>query len=95
MTSLSKKSLPRVPFLRVKDTRVDGKQGTCVVAVTNLLNCWASYEEGAEPCKGLENELKDCMMVSASAKRRGKPQRLNVNYHPNRLLKKINPPPHD
>lgn len=85
------KRLPQVPYLKVKDTRIGQRQGTCAVALTSLLTCWASNGEGANACKQLELELKQCMAGHKHVKQK----RSTVNYHSNRLLSKVNPKPHD
>lgn len=95
---MTKKQLPQVPSLKTKPSRfgrggaaTSQSNGSCVGVLSNLLNCWASYAEGAAQCVALEQAVKDCMTNRVHGRKRTD----SMGRDSARLLPKINPKAHD
>lgn len=67
----------------------EGSSGTCLPVLINMLNCWASYTEGAPQCARFVDDLKSCMATTKT----GTPKREWHDF--TKYLSKINPKPHD
>lgn len=71
---------------------------SCMPALVNMLNCWASYAEGAPQCTAAVDDLKACMakraaLQTGSRSSKAKVRREWVDF--TQYLDRINPPPHD
>lgn len=93
------KRLPRVKYLRPRSMNVvdEPATGSCLPILVNMLNCWASYAEGAPQCASHVVDLKACMgkapLETNAKKQKSRPKREWDDF--TRFLNRINPPPHD
>ncbi|EGW32061.1 uncharacterized protein SPAPADRAFT_139688 [Spathaspora passalidarum NRRL Y-27907] len=82
------KGLPPLPQLRIRRPVSAGSQASnpCTLAMSTLLNCWASNGgDGAAVCLPFANDLKKCMETQKS----DQGARNNINYHTARLYPKL------
>lgn len=86
--------LPPLPRLKVKKPIIQQEANTCLVLMSNLLQCWSSNGHMSTVCDNLVKDLKACTATNALGKGRGQ-QKSTINYHAARLYDRVAGKPHD
>ncbi|GMM28244.1 mitochondrial 37S ribosomal protein YmS-T [Martiniozyma asiatica (nom. inval.)] len=86
MSIKTRPAVPPLPRLKVKNVASKQQAHPCVIIMSQMLNCWASYGEGNASCTSLELDLKNCMASGIKAPLAPKSK---INSDANRLLRKI------